>query len=150
MTTATTTKYVIAYTDGASSNSQNAQERCGGWAAILMLVDDQGVRDERPAAYKELSGTLPGATNNQAELEAIKQVLLALKHEGTTVTIFTDSQYVIGVLSKHWKPKQNQALIAEVKALLLKHTVTFEKVEGHSDIEYNIRADALAVAATQI
>ena len=63
-----------------------------------MLVDDTGVRDERPAAYKELSGTLPGATNNQAELEAVKQVLLALKREGTVVTIITDSQYVIGVL----------------------------------------------------
>ena len=148
--TTTTTKHVIAYTDGASSNNQNAQERCGGWAAILMLVDDQSVRDERPAAYKELSGTLPGATNNQAELEAVKQVLMALKHEGTTVTIFTDSQYVIGVLSKHWKPKQNQALIAELKALLTKHTVTFEKVEGHAGIEYNTRADTLAVAATQI
>jgi ribonuclease HI len=148
--TTTTTKYVIAYTDGASSNNQNAQERCGGWAAILMLVDDQGMRDERPAAYKELSGTLPGATNNQAELEAVKQVLMALKHEGTTVTIFTDSQYVIGVLSKHWKPKQNQTLIAEVKTLLSRHTVTFEKVEGHTGVEYNTRADALAVAATKI
>lgn len=148
MTTTTTSKRVMAFVDGASANNQNAQERCGGWAAILMLVDDQGVRDERPAAYKELSGTLPGATNNQAELEAVKQALLALKHDGTIITIVTDSQYVIGVLSQHWKPKQNQALIAEVKALLTKHIVTFEKVEGHSGVEYNIRADQLAVAAT--
>jgi len=82
---------------------------------VLTLVDDTGVRDERPAAYKALSGTLPGATNNQAALEAVKQVLLALKREGTVVTIITASQYVIGVLSRHWKPRQNQTLFAEVK-----------------------------------
>jgi ribonuclease HI len=140
---------VLIYTDGAASNNQNADKRIGGWAAILMLVDATGKRDERPIAYKELSGTLPGATNNQSELEAVKQALLALKRDGTVVTICTDSEYVIGVLSKHWKPKQNQALIAEVKALLAKHSVTFQKVVGHSGDEYNTRADVLAVAATQ-
>ncbi len=106
-------------------------------------------QDARPAAYKELSGTLPGATNNQAELEAIKQVLISLKREGVTVTIVTDSQYAIGVLSKAWKPKQNQTLIEEIKALISKHSVMFEKVAGHSGVAHNTRADALAVAATR-
>jgi len=144
-------KHVVAYVDGASSNNQTAATRIGGWAAVLMLVDDTGVRDERPAAYKELSGTLPGATNNQAELEAVKQVLLALKREGTVVTIITDSQYVIGVLSRHWKPRQNETLIAEVKALLSKHIITFEKVEYHGDTDttFNERADELARTAAQ-
>jgi ribonuclease HI len=150
MTTQTTTaKHVIAYTDGAASNNQNAELRVGGYGAILMLVNEHGQRDERPAAYKELSGKLPGATNNQAELEAVKQVLLALKRENTTITIHTDSDYVIGVLARNWKPKQNQALIAEVKALLAKHVVTFQKVAGHSGDEYNTRADTLAVTATK-
>jgi ribonuclease HI len=35
-----------------------------------------------PHAYKELSGALPGGTNNQAELEAVRQVLLAMKRDG--------------------------------------------------------------------
>jgi ribonuclease HI len=148
-TQTTTTKHVVAYTDGASSNNQDAEKRIGGYGAVLMLVDEYGKRDERPAAYKELSGKLPGATNNQAELEAVKQVLLALKRENTTLTICTDSDYVIGVLARHWKAKQNQALIAEVKTLLEKHVVTFQKVAGHSGDEYNTRADVLAVAATQ-
>jgi ribonuclease HI len=140
---------VIAYTDGASANNQDASKRVGGWAAVLMLVDAAGQRDERPNAYKELSGKLPSATNNQAELEAVRQVLLAFKRGGVNVTIVTDSDYVIGVLSRHWKPARNQALIAEIKALMSQHTVKFEKVAGHAGVEFNERADALAVAATQ-
>jgi len=139
----------MAYTDGASSHNQNADQRRGGWGIVLTLINEQGEPDARPAAYKELSGTLPGATNNQAELEAIKQVMLAFKRDGVTVTIVTDSQYAIGVLSKAWKPKQNQALIEEIKVLLSRHSVTFEKVAGHSGVEHNTRADALAVAATR-
>jgi ribonuclease HI len=140
---------VVAYTDGASSHNQNAEQRRGGWGIVLTVANEQGEQDARPAAYKELSGTLPGATNNQAELEAIKQALLALKHDGVVVTIMTDSQYAIGVLSKAWKPKQNQVLIEEIKSLMSKHSVTFEKVAGHSGVAHNTRADALAVAATK-
>jgi len=143
------TARVMAYTDGASSHNQNADQRRGGWGIVITLINEQGEQDARPAAYKELSGTLPGATNNQAELEAIKQVLISLKREGVTVTIVTDSQYAIGVLSKAWKPKQNQTLIEEIKALISKHSVMFEKVAGHSGVAHNTRADALAVAATR-
>ena len=150
MTTTKTSKRVMAFVDGASANNQNAAERLGGWAAILMLVDADGIRDERDAAYKELSGALPGSTNNQAELEAVKQVLLALKQPGVTVTIVTDSSYMIGVLSQHWKAAKNKELISEIKALMETHSVTFEKVAGHSGVEYNVRADQLAVAATQL
>lgn len=139
---------VIAFTDGASANNQDASKRVGGWAAVLMLVNEAGERDERPNAYKEMSGTLAGATNNQSELEAVRQVLLAFKREGISVTIVTDSDYVIGVLSRHWKAARNQELTAEIKALMSKHSVTFEKVKGHSGAEFNERADALAVAAT--
>jgi ribonuclease HI len=141
---------VIAFTDGASSNNQNAQARRGGWAAVLMLVNEQNQRDERPAAYKELSGKVEGATNNQMELEAVRQVLLSFKRDGVSVSIYTDSEYVIGVLSKNWKVKQNIELVAEIKKLMEKHQVSFEKVAGHTGNQYNERADTLAVAASQL
>src|SRR5215213_6698976 len=115
---------VIAFTDGASSNNQNAQARRGGWAAVLMLVNEQNQRDERSAAYKELSGNVDGATNNQMELEAVRQVLLSFKRDGVSVSIYTDSEYVIGVLSKNWKVKQNIELAAEIKKLMSKHQVS--------------------------
>lgn len=140
---------VIAFTDGASSNNQNADLRCGGWAAVLMLVNEQNQRDERPNAYKELSGKVDGATNNQMELEAVRHVLLALKCEQVLLTIVTDSQYIIGVLSAGWKAKKNTDLVNEIKALMSKHQVTFRKIAGHSGNRYNERADALAVAASQ-
>jgi ribonuclease HI len=90
---------------------------------------------------------LPGGTNNQAELEAVRQVLLAMKRDGVSITIHTDSNYVIGVLAHQWKPKQNVALIHDIKALMQKHTVRFEKVAGHAGVALNERADALAKAA---
>lgn len=140
---------VIAFTDGASANNQDAGKRVGGWGAVLVLMDDNNQRNQRPSAYKELSGRLAGATNNQAELEAVRQVLLALKREGVRLSIVTDSEYVIGVLSRHWKPARNQALIAEIKGLMSQHSVTFEKVKGHAGVEFNERADALATSMTQ-
>ena len=140
---------VYAYTDGACANNQVASKRVGGWAAVLLWVNDAGQHDDRPAAYQEKAGKLEGATNNQAELEAVRQVLLALKRDGVRVTVFTDSDYVIGVLSRHWKAARNQALIAEIKGLMSKHTVTFEKVKAHADETRNQRADTLAKATTQ-
>lgn len=113
----------------------------------MMLVDSHGQRDARPEAYKELSGALAGATNNQAELEAVRHVLQSLRREGVTLVIATDSDYVIGVLSRHWKPKQNLALIEDIKTLMSKHSVTFKKVTGHSGNPYNERADFLAKSA---
>ena len=140
---------VFIYTDGASSNNQDAKRRMGGWAAILVLTDDAGNPDPRPEATRELSGSMIGATNNQAELEAVRQALLALKKPGQRLTIVTDSAYVIGMLSKGWKAKENQALIAEIKALLAQHHVTFEQVRGHDGHAMNERANHLAVAATK-
>jgi ribonuclease HI len=139
--------HVHAYTDGASSNNQDREKRQGGWGAILTLISEDGKRDERASATKELSGALPGGTNNQAELEAVRQVLLAMKRDGVSITIHTDSTYVIGVLARQWKPKQNVALIHDIKALMQKHTVRFEKVTGHAGVALNERADALAKAA---
>jgi len=140
---------IIIYTDGASANNQDAAKRVGGWAAILVLLDADGNPDPRPEATRELSGTMLGATNNQAELEAVRQALLALESPRQTLTIVTDSTYVIGMLSKNWKAKENEALIDEIKALLAQHRVKFEQVKGHDGHPMNERADRLAVAATR-
>lgn len=140
---------IIAYVDGAASNNQLALERVGGWAYVLMLQKENGELDERPEAYKELSGRVAGATNNQMELEAVRQVLLSLKRDGLKIVIVSDSAYVIGILSMNWKVKENKGLVAEIKELIAKHTVTFEKVAGHTGHKHNERADELAVAATK-
>lgn len=140
---------VIAYTDGAAANNQDAESRCGGWGVVMMVVDDNGQQLDKDGSYKELSGTLKGATNNMMELEAVRRALGMLKRDGVDITIYADSEYAIGVLSKGWKAKANQNLVLEIKALLSKHTVRFDWVRGHAGAEHNERADKLAEAAAQ-
>jgi len=140
---------VVAYTDGASANNHDAELRCGGWGVVMMFVDDDGKLVDKDGAYKEKSGTLKGATNNQMELEAVRRALLMFKKDGLTITIHADSEYAIGVLSKGWKPKANTNLVLEIKGLLAKHTVRFEWIKGHAGTEHNERADKLAEEAAQ-
>ncbi len=62
-----------------------------------------------------------------------------------SVEIRTDSQYSIGVLSKGWKVKANQALVAEAKAALARlGSVRLAYVAGHSGEPGNERVDELA------
>jgi len=117
---------VIAVINGTATGANKA-ERIGHWTVALQLVDDRNEPDPRPAARKELAGEVTGMTHNQAALEAVRQTLAALKRDGVTVTVVTTNDYLIGVLARHWKPSRNKEQIAEVKALLEKHTVTFEK-----------------------
>lgn len=136
---------VIAYVDGASSNNQNAELRCGGWAVVLLLMAENGTI----AAKKELAGKVVGATNNQMELEAIRQCLLALKKDKVDIEIVSDSQYAIGVLSQGHNANKNRELIVETKALIARHNVKFVKIAGHTGQKYNERADTLAVEASK-
>lgn len=144
----TVLKRVIAFTDGAASHNQSAEKRCGGWASVLMLVDKKNVRDQRPNAYKELVGGQVGATNNQMELEAIRQTLLVLKQK-VQLVIVTDSEYVIGVLGGSKQAKKNLELVTEIKQLMTQHEVSFVKVTAHSGNPYNERVDRLAKDATR-
>ena len=117
---------VIAVINGTASGSSKS-ERVGHWTVELQLVDDRAEPDPRPAARKELVGEVAGMTHNQAALEAVRQALSAMKRDGVTVTVVTTNDYLIGVLARHWKPSRNKEQIAAVKALLARHTVTFEK-----------------------
>jgi ribonuclease HI len=117
---------VIAVINGSAS-SASKEQRVGSFCAELSFINLLGEVDTRPDARKTLSGSIDGATANQALLEATKQTLLALKRDGVAVEFVTNNDYVIGVLSRHWKPTKNADLIAEVKALMAKHSVTFVK-----------------------
>ena len=94
---------------------------------------------------KEASRYLGIATNNIAELDAIKLALEMLKRNDLPIHIYTDSTYVIGVLQKGWKAKANQDQIEEIK-LKMKSCpgLLLKKVRGHAGIEPNERVDQLA------
>lgn len=125
---------ICMYTDGACSGNP-------GPAGIGVVMRYKGNR-------KEISRYLGIGTNNIAELEAIRTGLLAVKNRRVPVVVFTDSSYALGLLSKGWKAKQNQALVEEIRGLISKFKqISFVKVKGHAGDPDNERADRLAVAS---
>jgi ribonuclease HI len=126
---------VNVWTDGACSGNP-------GPMGIGMVVLADGKRLEA-GEYLGLG------TNNIAELVAIErgvQMAAGLKPDpGRPIRVHTDSGYSIGVLSKGWKAKANQQLIARVRQLLAeKPQVRLVKVAGHAGVPENERCDQLA------
>ncbi len=141
-------KEVKLYTDGACSGNPGP----GGYGAILIY---NGIE-------KEISGGEKNTTNNQMEIMAVLKGLQLLK-EPCKVTVYSDSAYVVNTMDKGWiytwkknnwrksdKSKvKNIELWEEMLRLLEIHKVTFIKVKGHSDNQYNNRCDKLAVKARE-
>ena len=139
-------KKVTIYTDGACSGNPGP----GGWGSILMFGD----------VKKEISGAANDTTNNIMEITAVIEALKCLKEE-CEVEIYSDSAYVVNAFNQGWitnwiknnwrtaskDPVKNKELWQELIALTEKHKVTFIKVKGHSDNEYNNRCDELATGA---
>ena len=134
---------VTIYTDGACSGNPGP----GGWGAILMYNGNK----------KELSGGNKDTTNNIMEITAVLEALKALKFS-CEVDLYSDSAYVVNAfnqgwiynwLKKGWKtasgePVKNRELWEELYNLTQTHKVTFHKVKGHADNEFNNRCDELA------
>ena len=137
---------VTIYTDGACSGNPGP----GGYGAILISGKYK----------KELSGGDPETTNNRMELTAVIVALQALKRP-CKVTLYSDSQYVVNMVTKGWMarwkrngwmkgkndPAKNVDLLEELDRLLQVHQVQMIWVKGHADNPYNNRCDELAVAA---
>ncbi|MDD2445651.1 MAG: ribonuclease HI [Clostridia bacterium] len=136
-------KNVILYTDGACSFNPGP----GGWGVVLIYKSKK----------KELSGGEKTTTNNRMELTAVIKGLEALK-EKCNVDIFSDSAYVVNAFLKDWtsnwiknnwktsnkKEVLNQDLWEKLINLTNYHNITWNKVKGHSDNEFNNRCDELA------
>jgi ribonuclease HI len=104
------------------------------------------------ARRRELGEYLGRGTNNLAELTAIGRGLeLAAEHTpdlDRRVCVYTDSSYAIGVLSRGWRAKANQELVAALRAHVGRfRDLSFVKVSGHSGIPDNERCDVLATTA---
>ena len=129
-----TGRAVRIYTDGASSGNPGPS----GIGVVLEYGDRS----------KEISKYIGAATNNIAELEAIRAGLLELKVKSLPVRIYTDSSYAYGVLALDWKPKKNREVIAGIRRLMREFSdVKLIKVKGHAGHRQNERADDLARSA---
>lgn len=139
-------KAVEIFTDGACSGNPGP----GGYGAILLYGKYR----------KELSGGFRHTTNNRMEIFAAIAALEAL-NEPCSVTLFSDSSYLVDAISKNWlrgwknrgwikadkQPVLNVDLWQRLDGLLSVHSVTFHWVKGHASNENNNRCDELARTA---
>lgn len=142
---------VRLFTDGASRGNPGP----GGYGAVLQFTDSSGKLHER-----ELSQGFECTTNNRMELLAAIVGLEALKRP-CTVTLYSDSQYVVNAFNQHWvegwlkrgwknakkEPVKNVDLWKRLLAAKQPHDVTFVWVKGHAGHPENERCDQLATAA---
>lgn len=132
---------LVIYTDGAYSSLRDQ-----GGVGIIMLEDDKKLL--------EYSNMYKRTTNNQMELGAVIIALRLIKKEYESITIYTDSQYVIGCATLGWKRKKNVRLWLEFdkqfqRVSELCQNILFKHVKGHSDSVLNNQCDKLAVMASQ-
>lgn len=119
------------YADGACSGNPGP----AGLGIVMVAPDGKTLE-----GYEYLGS----ATNNIAELTAILRAA-EIVPSGAPAVLHTDSQYSIGVLTKGWKAKANQELVASVKSALAgRRNWRLVYVPGHSGVPLNERADELA------
>ena len=125
------------FTDGAYASSKDK----GGWAFVV-IQDDKKIHSS--FFFEEKT------TNNRMEIQAVVEALIWAKENNfTEISIFTDSMYVIGTMSKSWKRNKNHDLWEILDKLVLNMTISWNHVKGHEGDKYNELCDALAVAATK-
>lgn len=128
--------YVI-YTDGAYKPSLNS-----GGIGIVFLCNGEEV-------YK-YSKNYAISTNQRMETQAVIIALNSIIKPINSLTIITDSMYVVGTATLNWKRKANldlwekfdQAL--EKAQKLVKTPIQFKHIKGHNGDIYNEKCDKLA------
>lgn len=141
---------VKIWTDGGLYKSNPGP---GGYAAIICIGDYQ----------RELTGGFAMTTNNRMELYGPIMALEALK-PGPSITVVSDSQYVVNGIMKQWAKKwrlrgwrptaeqrekgwdrvPNWDLWDRLLNACHGHRVTFEWVRGHNGDVLNEACDRLA------
>lgn len=140
----------IFVSDGAFSSSRQQM------GVGLIIINS--TTNKRVLTYSKM---YKGGTNNIAEIAAVLIGLRLIRNSIKSLTIYTDSMYVIGCASLGWSRKKNVRLwqefdkeFARVKKLC--NNITFEHVNGHQSgdnlteiAKLNNEADKLAVRASQ-
>ena len=142
---------VTCWSDGSSRGNPGP----GGYGTVLRYVDPAGGVHER-----EFSCGYVRTTNNRMELMGAIVGLEALRRP-CTVTMVTDSQYVVNAFRQHWisgwvkrgwktankQPVKNIDLWKRLIAATEPHDVTWQWVKGHAGHPENERCDTLATTA---
>lgn len=128
------------YTDGAYSSIRNQ-----GGIGIIFIRNNQKVF--------EFSKGFKNTTNNRMEIGAVLLTLSCFNTKVDSITIYTDSMYVIGCATLGWKRKKNKALWKQFdeefdRVSKLCPTIIFKHVKGHAENKWNNYVDKLAVSAS--
>lgn len=128
---------IKVYTDGAYSSKRKQ----GGWAFVIIGDDDKII------ATRSGYDNTEECTNNRMELTAILRALDELDDRCIIdgATLYSDSQYCIGEITKGWKRNKNEDLLEIIDNYLLNLQVNFEYVAGHQDNKFNNLCDEYAV-----
>ena len=135
---------VIIYTDGAAKGNPGN----GGFGVVLISGKHR----------KEISEGFRLTTNNRMELLAVIIGLESLKSNKESVTVYSDSKYVVDAVNKQWvfgwekknfNKKKNPDLWIRFLKVFKKHNVIFIWIKGHSENIENERCDYLAVSAAE-
>ena len=130
-------KDYIIYTDGAYKPSLHS-----GGIGIVFLCNGKEI-------YK-YSKKYTNSTNQRMETQAVITALNSIVKPINSLTIITDSMYVVGTAIMNWKRKANLDLWEKFdKALakaqkLIKVPIQFKHVKGHNGDIYNEKCDKLA------
>jgi ribonuclease HI len=135
---------VIIYSDGAAKGNPGN----GGYGIVLISGKHR----------KEISEGFRLTTNNRMELLAVIIGLESLKSKKESVTVYSDSKYVVDAVNKKWvfgwekknfNKKKNPDLWIRFLKIFKKHNVIFIWIKGHSENIENERCDYLAVSAAE-
>ena len=131
------------FTDGAAQGNPGP----GGYGVVMKFKD----------AIKEISEGFRLTTNNRMELLAVIAGLEAINKEGISITIYSDSKYVVDSVEKGWiwnwqkkkdfAKKANEDLWRRYIVVHHKHKPKFVWIKGHAGHPENERCDQLAVRA---
>ena len=117
---------------------------------ITIYTDGSALGNPGPGGYGAV------LISGRMELLAVCVALEMLKFEGSDVTIYSDSKYVVDAVEKRWvfgwekkgfAGKKNPDLWSRFLRSYRRHKVRFVWVKGHADTVENNRCDQLAVAA---
>ena len=125
-------KEVTIVCDGSSLGNGRGNPRAGAVA----LLGFKGL-------WKGVGEYLGAATNQQAEIAAAALGLENLK-EPCSVTVMTDSRYVVETMSSGWKRKTNHTWWSRLDDAAKPHRVKFVWVKGHAGHDVQEVADKMA------
>ena len=124
----------IIYTDGGCAINPSGP---GAYGTVIVSTDTGEIT--------ELSQGYSSTTNNRMEIMAVIVALEFVKKG--SVSLYSDSQYVLNTISGKFRQKKNLDLWEKLNSLCENFLLDLHWVRGHNGNEYNERCDQMCTKA---